>query len=598
MVLIVVLNLILDSRFLITETSFNIILIRRFTRRPQQVMKPMKKLELCVSGMKCSSCEVLIERKLQEVPGVKKVKVSRAREKAQIECREDIKVEDLQKALEGDGYTLSTQQLTKKRRYAEIGAVFLFIIGAYLLLKQFDILPQGLGISDSMSYGFIFMIGLVAATSTCLAVAGGLLLAVAGKFNERHPNLTGWQKFQPHISFNIGRIVSYTLFGGLIGMLGSVLTISPKATGLITVGASLLMILMGLQMLQIFPGLDRIQLKMPKFIAHKIYAAGHDKEQKSSRITSFFFGGLTFFLPCGFTQALQLYVLGTGDFLTGALTMLAFSLGTLPALAGIGAFSSFAKGRTQKHFMTFSAVLVIILGLVNVPNGLALTGATASVSDAGDMAKIIDGKQIVEMKIVGLDYYPSNFKVLQGVPVEWRVDGSKAEGCAQVISIPSLNKVEFVPPSGIKTIEFVPEKAGKISFSCTMGMTTYGAGFEVVSNTEVAVPTSDALAKPEAAPACNPEYQQCNVQKIQMEVSRERGFYPNVLVVKKGIPVEWEIDTKLQIGGCMGTMVIPEYGVAHRLALGKTTLRFTPTRSGTFPFTCSMGSKMGDIVVT
>jgi len=52
------------------------------------------------------------------------------------------------------------------------------------------------------------------------------------------------------------------------------------------------------------------------------------------------------------------------------------------------------------------------------------------------------------------------------------------------------------------------------------------------------------------------------------------------------------------LGGCMSTMVIPEYGVAHLLDMGKTTLKFTPTKKGTFPFTCSMGSKQGEFIVT
>ncbi|NCP77121.1 sulfite exporter TauE/SafE family protein [bacterium] len=41
-------------------------------------------------------------------------------------------------------------------------------------------------------------------------------------------------------------------------------------------------------------------------------------------------GALTFFLPCGFTLAMQAYAITTGSFITGALTMMAFALGTAP----------------------------------------------------------------------------------------------------------------------------------------------------------------------------------------------------------------------------------------------------------------------------
>lgn len=570
----------------------------------------IKKLNLKVNGMTCASCEVLLERGMKKVPGVHNVQVSRSEEKATVHCDESVQLEDLQAAVAEKGYTLIPQDaienpirlpfiVKNKERLSEIGSVLVVLIGIYIILSQLDILPKNIGITDNMSYGFIFIIGLVAATSTCLAVAGGLLLAVANKYNEAYPHLTRTQKIKPHIWFNVGRIISYTFFGGVIGILGSALSISPKVTGIITVIASLIMIFTGIQLLQIFPWMNKIQLKMPKFIAHRVYDASHQETKKEpSKITSFFFGGSTFFLPCGFTQALQLYVLGKGDFAVGALTMLAFSLGTLPSLAGIGAVSSFAKGKTQRHFLTFSAVLVIILGLFNLPNGLALAGASISLGgssvDVGENVKIVDGKQIVEMTIDGLDYYPYRFTVLQGIPVEWRIDGTKAEGCAQVVTVPKLGITEFMPRQGIKTIEFIPKEIGKISFSCTMGMTTPGAAFEVVPNSKGI--KAAKLEVPEQG-GCDLSKEGCDVQKVYMEVSREKGFYPNTHVVKKGVPVEMEIDTKIQLGGCMGTLVIPKYSVAHTLSLGKTILRFTPTETGIVPFTCSMGSHLGDFIV-
>lgn len=443
-----------------------------------------------VQGMTCTSCEVLIERNLKKLPGLEKVNVSQAKGEVEIESSRDIPLEELQQAIAEKGYVLSAalpesqqshqHQQSAKDRWAEIGAVAVILFSLYFILKQFNIVPD-LGVTDTMSYGFIFVIGLVAATSTCLAVAGGLLLGIAQKYNEKYPHLRGIQKFRPHIYFNIGRIVSYTLLGALVGLLGSVFTFSPRITGIITIVASVLMILMGLQLLHIFPWLNTLHIKMPKFIAHKVYT---QSEQNTGGISSFFFGAATFFLPCGFTQALQLYVLGKGDPLVGALTMLAFSIGTLPSLVGVGLFSSFAKGNAQRYFMTFSAVLIIVLGIFNLPNGFALTGmAVANVPDSGNVAVPLTGEtQVVEMRVVGLEYYPANFKVQQGIPVEWRVDGSKAQGCAQVLILPDLGIREYLPRQGIKTITFTPTEAGFLRFSCTMGMTTSGAGFEVVES--------------------------------------------------------------------------------------------------------------------
>src|SRR3989344_900862 len=241
----------------------------------------MKMLKIRVKGMTCSSCEVLLERSVSKVPGVNKVTVNRAREEMTVQGSDDITVNKLQEAVDSkyilsEGSNAPEKQffITKDReRLAEIGAVLMVILGIYFVLKEYNLLPKGIGISENMGYGVIFLIGLIAATSTCLAVAGGLLLAVSAKYNEAYPYLTGWQKFRPHISFNIGRIVSYTLLGGMIGLLGSFITLSPRMTGVLTIAASALMILVGLQLLHIFPFLNRIQIKMPKALAHKIYGA-------------------------------------------------------------------------------------------------------------------------------------------------------------------------------------------------------------------------------------------------------------------------------------------------------------------------------------
>ncbi len=471
---------------------------------------------LNVQGMTCTSCEVLIERALKNVPGVKNVHVSRAKEEAIVECSDQVSLDQLQQAVKERGYTLAfknsgntastathspsnsslskqspflSRLISSKERYAEIGAVLVIIAGLYLILNQLNLIPQNFGVSDTMSYGFIFLLGLVAAVSTCLAVSGGLLLAVAEKYTQKYAHATRFQKFQPHLYFNAGRLVSYVAFGALIGLFGSAITLSPFVTGTITILASLVMVLLGLQLLHLFPLLDKIQIKMPKILAHKLYDASAQQSDRSIRTKSFLFGAGTFFLPCGFTLSLQLYVLSKADPVIGGLTMLAFSLGTLPSLLSIGAISSYSKGPFKRYFTTFSAVLVIILGVYNLPNGLSLTGAAIGVNSLDFFAasetpplnvlpsgvndenvKLVDGKQIVEMKVAGLDYLPAKFTLLQGVPVEWRVDGRQAQGCAQILSVPSLGITESLPRDRVKTITFTPSKVGSIKFSCSMGM--------------------------------------------------------------------------------------------------------------------------------
>lgn len=565
--------------------------------------------------MHCASCEVLIERKFKKVRGVEKVRVNHATGQAQLYCSREPDLQELQNQIKADGYTVkpvnsynpsTIETKSGKRNYMEAGAVFLLLLGIYLLLKQFDFLPKNFGISDQMGYGLVFVIGLVAALSTCLAVTGGLLLAMAGKYQQANPHLSGREKFKPHLYFNVGRVFSYTFFGGVIGAFGSIISLSPRMNGILTILASVVMILLGFQLLKIFPWLKQFQPKMPKFLAHRIHNLSEQKTKKAA----FFLGAGTFFLPCGFTQALQLYVLSKGDMLTGALTMLVFSLGTLPALLSLSFMSSFFKGSFQKYFLKFTGAAVIMLGFFNINNGLVLSGlnpslgfrdpASQSQQQATDSnVKRIGDKQIVRMKVNGLEYSPAVFRVEAGVPVEWQIDGTKAQGCAQVISVPKLDLVKYLSPKGITTINFTPEKEGEIKFSCTMGMTTPGAKFIVLppNGSGAASKTKDEWVSQEKTD-CNANISDClKEQDITVQVSNERGYFPEEVTAQAGLPVKLTVDSQVELGGCMSVLVIPEYDVTFPVKKGKSQVTFTPTKKGTLDVTCSMGIPMFQIVV-
>lgn len=570
-------------------------------------MSHLKKLKLKVHGTHCASCEVLIERTFKKLSGVEKVHVSYGSGKAEIFASRDIPLRELQGALSGENYSIArwedrhsagtTAHRNSLGHYFEIGGAFLALVFLYYILKQFDLLPT-FAIVENMSYSVVFLIGLVAAFSTCIAVVGGLLLAVAGKYNEMHPELTGFQKFRPHIYFNIGRVVSYAVLGGLVGALGSAITLSAQFNGYLVIIVSIVMLFLGFQLLHIFPFLRRFSPKMPKFLTHKI----HDMTTSDSKAPPFVLGGATFFLPCGFTQALQLYVLATGDWKVGALTMLVFSLGTLPALVSLSAITSFAKGTFQRLLLKFAGALVVLLAIFNINNGLTLAGINIDIPEIfgsggvarGETVPIVDGKQVVRMLVNSYTYTPNRFTVTAGIPVEWQIDGRNAVGCGQVLVMPTIGVTKYLSKDVVTIIKFTPKETGEIPFNCSMGMMSRGSGFTVVSNATGAV--AAGTGDPEVIPECDPNVASClpkpEAQKFALTVTNEKGFYPNTFTVKKDVPVEVEIDVKVPLGGCMSVMVVAPYDVTLPLKLGKNTLAFTPTKTGTVHATCSMGIEM------
>jgi uncharacterized protein len=272
------------------------------------------KSKLRLEGMHCSSCNALVEKQLMTVPGLISAKADFRRGKAEVTHRGDLDREALQRAVEEQGYRIvlsgdgRKDSSGKSKRYAEVAGAFLIVVAIATMLNRLDLMPNGLAVGDNMGYGVIFLIGLVASVSSCMAVTGGLLVAIAAKYNAASPGLPGKDRWRTHLAFNAGRIVSYTLLGGAIGALGRVLMPSPEAAVLLTIIAPAIMILLGLQMVGLFPALRLLIPALPQVVTNRI----NDLAVRQSRGGAFALGALTFFLPCGFTQALQLYVLTKG----------------------------------------------------------------------------------------------------------------------------------------------------------------------------------------------------------------------------------------------------------------------------------------------
>lgn len=519
------------------------------------VQHPLQKAVYQVQGIHCASCVAFIERRFHQCEGVQKVEVDALTGKVELHGTLLPGRQHLQQTIQANGYTLcawqeipgsrpKTEQRNTLRDYTEMGALVVLLFGLYQLFSRLHLIPTTIGVSQDMSYGVIFVIGLVASVSSCMAATGGLIVAMAASASERLAAANRFHRVQPAVFFNLGRIVSYTVFGAFIGALGTVFTLSAQLNGAVIILASLLMMLLGCQLLKLFPWVRKLQPKMPAFLSQKIYDAGGTP----SIGVSFLVGAATFFLPCGFTQALQLYVLSRGNALTGAVTMLIFSLGTLPALLSLSTFSSLITGMVQRYVLKFAGVLVLLLGVMSIGNGLALTGISlsppaslASVQNGSSQTRtvpIINGKQVVTMKVVGYEYIPSTFTIVQGVPVEWHVDGSQAQECARVLTVPDLGLTEALPPQGSKTIAFLPQKAGTFHFTCPAAMTTPGARFTVLPNTHpssvTALTSSLATAK---TSSCFPQQGYCSRKALTVTPPLESKTSALRWMVKKGVSV-------------------------------------------------------------
>ena len=443
---------------------------------------------LSIKGMHCRSCEILIEHELKNLPGVNSVNVNHNTGMASVSSEGPLDERTVQEVLQRAGYSLGTEELPWFSRhakdYAELGMAFLMAMGLYFIASSLGIV--NLSANHGSNYGNLFTvlaIGLTAGISTCMALVGGLVLGSSARYAERHPMATGIQKFTPHIYFNIGRIVSYIVLGGVVGWMGSIFQLSTSTLGYLMVAVGGVMLLLGGQLVDIFPRLKKIGFTLPKEIAQ---ALGIHKKtnQEYSHINAMISGALTFFLPCGFTQAMQLYAMSTGSPLQGALTMGVFALGTAPGLLGVGGLSSIVKGDGARLFFKTAGVVVIALSFFNIKNGFNLAGGLPSIprimavlaSQPGDTLEsvgvgkaVVDEVQEIEMTQGPGGYSPNKFTIQVGVPVRWTITSTSVNTCAASLVSQQIG-VRTSLKLGKNVIEFTPKTVGTIRFSCSMGM--------------------------------------------------------------------------------------------------------------------------------
>ena len=440
----------------------------------------MNKKTIPIRGMHCASCELLVGEELKKIPGLTNVYVSQKRALAIVKYPETVQINDeaIIKAVQEAGYEVGSKQKlpwishspADYKDLARAGGFFLII---YLLVRWFNLFDLGFNAPNS-GVAVAFLVGLVAGVSTCMALIGGLVLGLAARHAEQHPEATPLQKFRPHIYFNIGRILGFAVLGGFIGLIGQAFKPSTNLLGFLTVLIGGVMIFFGLKLIEIFPALRDKSITLPSGIARWF---GLNKEVKEySHKGALVMGALTFFLPCGFTQAMQLYAVSTGNFWQGAAIMALFTAGTAPGLLGIGGLTSIFKGRKARVFFMTAGLAVILLGWVNITNGNRLFGGRID-SKAVATTTANQKSQEARMNQLRNGYSPNIFTIKKGQPVKWIINSATSLSCAAYLVVPKYGISKSLR-SGENIITFTPTETGEIPFSCSMGM--YRGKFIVV----------------------------------------------------------------------------------------------------------------------
>ena len=433
-----------------------------------------------LDGTSCASCEIVIERELTKMPQIRSANASHSKKLLTVNLEEgqDIHPKDFEFILAEHGYNVvdrnkkeaEKSEVMQKLDWSYVAGIMIVIIGLYVILKQTGIFLFSPNMEEASGMMSVFTIGLIAAFSSCTAVLGGLIAAVSASTAKNHQGLTLEQKMRPHYLFNVGRIAGFIFFGAIIGWIGQSIQLSSTANGLFILIIAIVMIGLGVNLLNLWPK-GFLNIVPPKWLSHKI----HDLSSSHHPGVPAVLGALTFFLPCGFTQAMQLFALSLGDPRSSAIVMGVFALGTVPALLGIGWVTSRSKGKILKRITSVAGVLVLLLGMSNLENGLTLLDlhpGTLLASTAIENSDLIYDReyQVIKMEVTSAGIYePSILTAIKDVPVRWEITGADFMGCANSLILSQFGVREYLYP-GENVVEFTPTKTGQFTFSCSMGM--------------------------------------------------------------------------------------------------------------------------------
>jgi sulfite exporter TauE/SafE/copper chaperone CopZ len=452
-----------------------------------------------VTGMTCSSCERRITKALMKLPGVETVEVSATRGTASISGTHLPTRDRIDAAIRSAGYEpVAPKWITldwsiwKTVLLTAVVIVYVIVVSTHSVIGEW---AEKLTNPDQAGLALALTLGLTAGVSTCMAMVGGLVLALsashAAKLAAAGTTLPSFAtRMRPHLAFNVGRIAGFGFFGALLGLLGSSLSLPTRAMAVLVLAVAVFMFLLGMRLTGISPRMAAWSPKLPAGIGRALgINSAVEGESNYSDIKAAGLGAATFFLPCGFTQAMQIYALSTASPLMAGLVMATFALGTTPGLLALASVPEFATGKRRDTVLRVVGVVVLAFALFNAQGGMKLLGfgitparaatnTSASVASnttgpqtASSNVTVANGVQTVTMTQEAQGYIPADTVVYAGMPIKWNITGNAPYSCSMALRVPDLG-VSVNLNQGPNVVDLPALPVGTTPFMCVMGMYT------------------------------------------------------------------------------------------------------------------------------
>lgn len=331
----------------------------------------------------------------------------------------------------------------------------------------------------------ILVTGLLAGGVSCAAVQGGLLtgLVTRQQTSSRKGPPSGWRDqladdLTPVGGFLVGKLVSHTALGALLGGVGTAVQLSAQGRAWAQLAAGALIVCFGLAQLGV-PGFKGFVITPPASWLRMVRGRARSQAAFAPAVLGF----ATILIPCGVTLSVMALALTSGSWLNGGATMAVFVLGTSPLFALIGYAAHKAATTWRKRLAVATGVVLLAMGVYTFNGGLTILGSPLAgkhlavslgmgeaPADASTVSSNADGTQTAVITVSPGSYSPSSLLITAGVPTQLVFRSEDAAGCERSLVIPSLGVEQVLPVRGDTVIDAGTLEPGTITYSCAMGM--------------------------------------------------------------------------------------------------------------------------------
>jgi len=394
--------------------------------------------------MQCISCEIILEKELKSLNWVQLLMLSYKKWIIEIDYENKQTYEKVVKIIEKNWY-----KVVEHNKYSNNDFIWKFMLNIIVLLViiilyifswLFD-LNRYLPDTSTMSYSWAFLVWLIASVSTCLAITWWIIIWFSKYIDSTHS--PKWH-IKVQLWFQLWRIIWFFILWWILWITWKIFSLNFSFSSILAFLVGILLLYMWLNLLWIIPSLTKFWLHMPKSFASKIESIWKPKYSPIVWV-------LTFFLPCWFTQTIQLIAISSGSFLAWWLVMLFFALWTFPVLFSIWLGSSYFEWKNFPVFNKIIAAILIFFWLTTISNSYNLLWFNNINNNSNQIVNNINTEQniIFEQVIVGHDWYQMDPKEL--ILEKWKnykitiVPDSNWIWCMSTQLIPKLNsKISYI----------------------------------------------------------------------------------------------------------------------------------------------------------